>query len=512
MAYDYNLKTNRKIIWQPNPGSQALAMSAPANLILYHGTRGNGKTDVQLMRFRAGVGQGYGRHFRGLCTDVQLSSLDDIISKSKKYFYQFNDGARFLSSKGENRWVWPTGEELLFRAVDDVTSYEKLHGSEFAYIAINEASKSPDSTVLDLLMSLNRTSFVPEDHPLPDGSLLPELKLTIFLTTNPSGIGRNWLKKRFIDQSAPGEILKKHIAIFNPRTQEDEIITKTQCHIFGSWRENTKLSADYVADLAQITDPVKRKAWLLGDWDAGCEGGMFDDLWQSDVHIIKPFNIPHSGFIDRCFDWGSSAPFSIAWYWNSDGCDVTLSDGRTISTIRGDIFRIAEWYGAVEGQPTKGLMMLNAEITKGIVEREIAMGIYGRVKPGAADNSIWDVKSGASIAADMLKPVRLDDGKTYAGVTWRRSDKSPGSRTGGWQSVRKYLSGAVRPLGSVREFPGLFIFNTCKDFIEIFPTLSRDKDNMDDIDTRGCDHQADELRYKILSTATGSRSGKTKGV
>jgi hypothetical protein len=509
---NHKITTNRKVIWQPNKGSQELALSCPANMILYHGTRGNGKTDCQIMRFRRTVSQGYGKFWRGLIVDTQLSSLDDIIAKTKKYFYQFNDNVKFLAAKGENKWVWATGEELLLRAVDSVSDYEKLHGSEFAFIGINEASKSADSTTLDLLLSLNRTSFVPEDYPLPDGSLLPEIPMCVFLTTNPSGLGRNWIKKRFIDTGMSGEIVRKHIPIFNPRTQKDEIITKTQCQIFGSWRENTKLAPEYIADLNEITDVVKRKAWLLGDWEAGCEGGMFDDLWQSDVHIIKPFNIPHSGFIDRCFDWGSSAPFSVGWYWNSDGCDVTLSDGRTISTIRGDIFRIAEWYGAVEGQPTKGLMMLNAEITKGIVEREIAMGIYGRVKPGAADNSIWDVKSGASIAADMLKPVRLDDGKTYAGVTWRRSDKSPGSRTGGWQSVRKYLSGAVRPLGSVREFPGLFVFNTCKDFIEIFPTLSRDKDDMDDIDTRGCDHQADELRYKILSTATGSRSGKTKGL
>jgi len=183
-----------------------------------------------------------------------------------------------------------------------------------------------------------------------------------------------------------------------------------------------------------------------------------------------------------------------------------------MSTIRGDVYRIAEWYGAVEGQPNKGLLLMNAEITKGIIERERALGIYGRVRPGAADNSIWAVQSGASIANDMAKSVRLDDGTTVPGVTWRRSDKSAGSREGGWDAIRRFLHGAIRPIGSARERPGLFVFDTCKDFIELFPIIPRDSKNANDVDTHSCDHQADELRYKILSTATGARSGKVRGV
>lgn len=505
------MSKQENVIWQPLKGSQQLLMSCPANIVVAQGTRGSGKTDCQIMRFRAGVGRGYGRFYKGLLVDTQLSSLDDIVTKTKKYFPMFNDGAKFLSSKGDMKWVWQTGEELLLRAIDSQEDYYKLHGSEFCFIGINEASKLPDSTVLDALLSLNRTSFVPEEHPLPDGSLLPPIPMCVFLTTNPSGIGRNWIKRRFIDVSSPGEILKREVKIFNPRTQEEDVIIKTQCHIFGSWRENTKLNPEYIADLESITDPVKRRAWLLGDWNAGTEGGMFDDLWDYDTHVVTPFPIPHSGYIDRCFDYGSSAPFSVGWYWTSDGCDVQLPDGRTISTIKGDVFRIAEWYGAQAGQPNKGLVMMNSAISKGIIEREIQLGIYGRVKPGAADNAIWNVLSGASVAADMLKPVRLDDGRTVQGVSWRRSDKSPGSRKTGWVNVRAYLENAKRPIGSVRERPGLFIFNTCTDFIDIFPSIPRDESDQDDVDTRSCDHQADELRYKILSLATGAKHGRTKG-
>lgn len=506
------LPPNHDVIWQPQKGSQELAINCPANVILYAGTRGGGKTDVQIMRVRRSVGIGYGRYFRSLIVDTQISALDDIVNKTKKYFPRFNDGAKFLASKGEYKWVWKTGEELLLRAIRSMEDYEKLHGSEFCFIGINELSKHPTPALLDLLSSLNRSSFVPEENPLPDGTILPEIPLCIFLTTNPSGVGRNWIKKRYIDASESGEILKSSVEILNPRTQEVEEISTTQCHIFSSWAENKKLSPKYIVDLYKIKDPVKRRAWLFGDWDAGVDGGMFDDVWDSFVHVVKPFNIPSTGTIDRCFDWGSSAPFSVGWYWTSDGSDIVLANGRLMSTVKGDTFRIGEWYGADPDDPNKGLFMKNENIAKGIIERELKWGIYGRVRAGAADNAIWNIQSGISIAGDMLKPVRLDDGTIRQGVAWSRSDKSAGSRVGGWVAVREFLSNSFKPPTGVREKAGLFVFSTCKDFIEIFPTLPRDPKNLDDLDTDSCDHIADELRYKILSTATGARFGKTKGV
>jgi hypothetical protein len=505
------LEPNQKLVWEAQEGSQRLAMSCPSNTILYHGTRGGGKTDVQIMRFRQTVGRGYGIFWRGLIIDTQLSSLDDIIGKTKKYFLQFNDGAKFLASKGEYKWVWKTGEELLLRAIRSMDDYDKLHGSEFPFIGVNEVSKQPTPVIVDLLSSLNRSSFVPEENPLSDGTILPEIPMCQFYTSNPSGVGRNWLKKRFIDASISGEILKTTVEILNPRTQEVEPITTTQCHIFSTWAENKKLSPKYIVDLYKIKDPAKRRAWLFGDWDAGVDGGMFDDVWDSFVHVVKPFNIPNAGTIDRCFDWGSSAPFSVGWYWTSDGSDIVLANGRLMSTVKGDVFRIGEWYGCDPDDTNKGLYMKNEMISKGIIERELKMGIYGRVRAGAADNAIWNIQSGISIAGDMLKPVRLDDGTIRQGVAWARSDKSAGSRVGGWIAVREFLSNSFKPPTGIREKAGLFVFNTCKDFIEIFPTLPRDSKNLDDLDTDSCDHIADELRYKILSTATGARFGKTKG-
>src|SRR5438046_375213 len=98
------LSDGTRLVWEPLPGSQTLAMNCPAHVLLYHGTRGPGKTDAQLMRFRQHVGQGYGKFWRGVIFDREYKNLDDLIAKSQRWFKDFGDGARFLSSKADYRW------------------------------------------------------------------------------------------------------------------------------------------------------------------------------------------------------------------------------------------------------------------------------------------------------------------------------------------------------------------------------------------------------------------------
>jgi len=51
-----------------------------------------------------------------------------------------------------------------------------------------------------------------------------------------------------------------------------------------------------------------------------------------------------------------------------------------------------------------------------------------------------------------------------------------------------------------REQAGLFVFETCEQFIEMVPSIPRDEKNMDDVDTDAEDHIADESRYRCLLT------------
>jgi hypothetical protein len=501
-----------KIVWEPLPGSQTLAMCCPAHVLLYHGTRGPGKTDAQLMRFRQHVGQGYGKHWRGIIFDREYKNLDDLVAKSQRWFPEFKDGARFLASKSDYRWVWPTGEELLFRAIKKAKDYWGYHGQEFPFIGWNELTKYPSDELLDMMMSCNRSSFRPEDYPQEDNEgktyFLPPIPLEVVATTNPFGPGHNWVKKRFINAAPPGKIVRKTVRVFNPKTQREEDFTTTQVHLFGSYKENKYLDPKYVAELVNMTDKNKQAAWLNGSWDI-VSGGMFDDVWERKYNVVKPFPIPRTWKINKSFDWGSTKPFSVGWWAESDGSDFIDGDGKLRSSVRGDIYRIREWYGCT-GKPNQGLQLLASNVAKGIIEREITWGIHGLVVPGPADGSIFDVENGGSIATDMSK-AQIVNGVLRPGVLWTRADKSSGSRKGGWEKTRKYVKAAQPPPGGgPREHPGLFCFDTCTDFIDLFPILPRDEVDTDDVDTDAEDHIGDETRYRVLD-AGGASSGKTKG-
>lgn len=497
-----NMPLQPNVIWRPLPGSQALAMSCPADCILYEGTRGPGKTDAQLMRFRRLVGRGYGRFWRGIIIDREYKNLDDLVQKSLRWFPQFNDGCKFLSSGADYKWVWPTGEELLFRVLKRPNDYWAYHGHEYPFIGWNELTKHMNSALFEAMMSTNRTSFVPMlhspiDHDTGEMQVLPPIPLEVFATTNPFGVGHAWVKRMFIDPSEPGIPVAREINVFNPRTQARETITKYQVRIFGSYKENIFLTPEYIAELESITDENKRRAWLHGDWDI-VAGGAIDDVWRRDVHVLPRFKVPKGWKISRSFDWGSSHPFSVGWWAEANGEEVKLPDGRVFRPPARSLIRIAEWYGAKgatkDGRSGDvgyniGVKFSSTVIAKGIkkIEAELKSEgwIQSTVRPGPADNQIRDVRE--DDVPTIEKKMQAE------GVTWLESDKSAGSRKIGLQLLRDRLEAAIEGEGRA-----IYFMDNCRATISLLPTLPRDEDDMDDVDTDAEDHPYDDIRYKVL--------------
>jgi hypothetical protein len=342
-------------------------------------------------------------------------------------------------------------------------------------------------------------------------------------TTNPYGAGHNWVKQRF-KPNTMSMVVRRDIL------DQDGNFEPPRLSIHSHIDENIALleaDPDYKQKIsASARNEAERKAWLEGSWDI-VAGGMFDDVWNPKWNRIKAFPIPESWRITRSFDWGDSKPFSVGWWAVSDGSDVQDADGIWRSTIRGDIFRIREWYGWT-GKPNEGLQMLATDIAEGMVERELHWGYrrrgenWCRVRGGVADSQIFVAENGNCIATDMKVRVRLDDGFKYPGIQWQPADKRPGSRKTGWVQMRQMMKQAHpnvkkhpkdenKILVYPRERPGLFIFDTCPLFCEMIPVLPRDEKDMDDVDTDAEDHIADESRYLVRYVSTLSSSGKTSG-
>lgn len=488
------LNTDTKVAWHYLENtSQEYALVAPCNVILYTGTRGPGKTDTQLMRFRRRVGLGYGAFWRGIIFDREYKNLDDLVAKSKRWFSAFDDDARWYSSAKDYKWVWPTGEELLFRAMQKKDDYLDYHGHEYPYIGWNELVKYPTSYLFDAMMSTNRSSFVPEVHSPPElEEPLSPIPLEVFATTNPLGAGHNWVKRRFIDVAPYGEIVRTTFHVFNPRTQKAEDITRTQVALFGSYKENPYLDPMYIASLSADTDENRKKAWLEGNWDI-VAGGAIDDVWDRSVHVLPRFKIPAGWRVDRSMDWGSTHPFSVGWWAEANGEEAILPDGTTFCPPPKSLIQIAEWYGTKEVGSNVGIKLSADDLARGIKFRDGLLLRDGWIieppKAGPADNQIRDVRE---IDVDTIEK-KMDK----HGIKWTESDKSAGSRKIGLQLIRDRLQAAKRN----EEQPHLYFMQNCPGSIATIPVLPRDDTKFDDVDTDAEDHPYDMVRYRVLKQA-----------
>lgn len=487
------LKNGRPVGWQPQTGSQEHFLKSPFLEVLYHGTRGPGKTDALIFSFAGKVGKGYGPAWRGILFRQTYPQLADIEVKTKKWFkILYGDNAKF--NEATKTWKWSTGEQLLLRHMRRPEDYWNYHGHEYPWQGWEELTNWADDRCFLSMFACCRSSH-------------PGVPRMIRCTTNPYGVGHNWVKERY---NLHGQWWVNNVQL-SPKGI-DGTPEPARAAIHGHISENRiLLDADphYVANIVASADnPAMMEAWLDGSWDI-VAGGMFDDVWRPDVHIIDPFPIPRSWRLDRSFDWGSSAPFSVGWWAESDGTDVQTPRG-TMSTVRGDLFRVAEWYGW-NGKANKGLKMLATDIAAGIVDRELRWGLLGKVVPGPADSSIFDVENGMCIANDMAMPVRVQ-GQQLPGVVWERADKSPGSRKTGWEQMRKMFKASVRPKIGVREQPGLFVFRSCDQFVRTVPVLPRKEKDMDDVDKDAEDHVGDEVRYRVRFDKRSARTGVAKGL
>lgn len=221
-------------------------------------------------------------------------------------------------------------------------------------------------------------------------------------------------------------------------------------------------------------------------------GGALDDVWSS-ANVVPRFKIPSTWRVDRSFDWGSSHPFSVGWWAEANGEEIVLPSGSRWAPVKGSLFRIYELYGAedLEGGANRGLRAPPARVAEEIVvieKRLKELGwINGFVQPGPADNQIHDVR-------DVNTPTIADEFRKF-GIVWGRSDKSKGSRKIGLELTRQMVDNA-----KTGERPGLYVMQNCKAALKLLPTVPRDEDDPDDVDTNSPDHIYDETRYRVLSS------------
>ncbi|MDI3298372.1 MAG: phage terminase large subunit [Bacillota bacterium] len=330
---------------------------------------------------------------------------------------------------------WPNGATLQFGYAERYEDALRYQSAEFDLICIDELTQLPED-VFALLLSRNRTS-------------IPGLRPILRAATNPGGPGHAWVKRRFIDVAPPDT------------TYTDPTTGRTRRFIPARVQDNPHIDQGYVQRLMELPD-LLRRALLDGSWDAA-EGLAFPEL-RRDVHAFDPRPLPEHWPRFRALDWGFARPYSVGWY-------AVDEDGR--------LWRYRELYGW-GGDPDVGTRETPEQVAERILAIEREAG--ETVRPGPADPAIFGAGQGTG--------PTVAEAFARAGVVWVPADHR---REPGWAALHERLR--VREDGH----PMLMVATTCLHFWRTVPSLVLDRHRPEDVDTRGEDHVADEVRYAVMS-------------
>jgi Terminase large subunit, T4likevirus-type, N-terminal len=436
----------QRIAFRPNSDKQLWFLEASEDEVLFSGGRGSGKSLCLIADPLRYINNG---NFRAVIIRRTMPELRDLMDRAKNMYFQIVPSVQWKVKEG--MFVFPSGAKIEFGYLDSENDLEKYRGQEYTWIGIDEISQLPYYEWYYKIKGSLRTSD-------------KTLKTYVRCTSNPVGVGRDWVAEYFkVQERAPNTTIRE--------TFDTPIgkITTTKKWIQSTVFDNKDLlEADptYIAKLLSGNNPALMQALLHGDWDA-VEGAAFQEFNKA-IHVCKPFPIPNDWPKVRGADYGYKDGASCVW--------IAIDPVTQVHYVYRDFYcngRNADLKDRFDGPSFSRHV------------KHLESGEY--VKYGVIDSSIWSTRgqSGPTIAEDMIK----------TGVKWRPSDKGNGSRIAGKNKIHQLLQ--VDPeLG----IPNLIIFETCTQTIKSLAGIPICPHNAEDVDTKSpLDCVYDALRYVVQS-------------
>ena len=269
--------------WHPQ-SKQEFVLSIPPTVfeILFGGSRGGGKTDVGIVWLTDYIDN---PQYRALVIRKNYTDLVDWMDRALYLYRKY--GAQAVSDEIR----WPSGAKFRLGHLKDRNSYEKYLGHEYQRLLIEELTQVPrEEDYVKILGSVRST--------------VKGLEPQVFCTTNPTGSGHAWVKKRFVDPGPPNKPFTGNDGrrkIYIPATIEDNPALYNSDPGYVKYLEGLK-NSDYEL----------YKAWRLGSWDIFA-GQVFRE-WDYSKHILQEFKYPLSDCKKIIgFDWGYNDPGVAEW-------------------------------------------------------------------------------------------------------------------------------------------------------------------------------------------------------
>jgi len=421
--------------------------------VSYGGARGGGKS--WFVRWKAVL---MALEYPGIKILITRKTYRELLNNHiSPLLTQLSGVAKYI--KSEKRFLFPNGSTIWFGYCANEGDLGQYQGAEYDVWFADEAGQFQESWLTAIDACVRGVNDFPK---------------RTYYTLNPGGPSHGYFKRLFVDQRYTAEEHPEDYAFIQALCTDNEALMQSQ--------------PEYMRSLQKLP-PKIREAWLYGRWDV-YEGQFFEEFRMEPdkrkcleagisveqakeqgrwTHVIKPLDLnagSRRGWqIYRSYDFGYAKPFSCAW-WAVD--------------YDGVLYRILELYGCTQ-TPNEGVKWVPdrqfEEIAR--IEREHPW-LKGRNIQGVADPAIWDASRGESIAETAAR----------YGVYFTPGDHE---RIAGWMQCHYRLQ------FDEEGYARCYIFEGCEGFIRTIPLLQYDEHKVEDLDTDGEDHIADEWRYMCMS-------------
>lgn len=428
----------------PQRGPQHAFVTCPADIVVYGGARGGGKSYATLGEFWL-HSEDWGSEAKGLMVRKTREDLKDTIEMALEMY-----GSAAIWNEQKKMFRFRNGAVLNMAYLEHDTDAQNYQGWSLTRIYVEELTQYAEPRAIFKLFATLRSKA--------------GVRCQFRATCNPGGPGHHWVKQWAID-----------IGPMRPVKDPDTGLVRV--FIPAKLSDNPALTTadpQYVNRLRASGSPELVRAWLEGDWNV-IEGAFFPEF-SYQRHVIRPFRIPPDWTRFRAGDWGSARPYSFGWYTVVQ--DDYTHDGRLLP--RGAVIRYRELYGA--SAPNTGLRQ-PAEVVAYLVKEADGDDV---ISYGVLDPAAFSVIAGPSIAETFARK----------GVYFRPADnsrKSTPKRMGGFDQIRNRLRGD--PGGE----PMVYVFDHCRNLTRTLPMMQHDERDPEDMDTDGEDHAVDEFRYALMS-------------
>jgi hypothetical protein len=456
-----NNRTGEKILeYHPNE-KQWKAHNCNCDEVFYGGAVGGGKSHF----IHTHVGAHCLSYGPAANTVVFRRIYDDLDQHNIPEFRELFDNGSFGTWRaGDRVFYWNNGAKTAFRHLEKKDDVQNHKSRQYTLIAFDELTDFLEDQYIFLwtrLRSAKRKDVITQ----------------VISGSNPRGVGHKWVNERFVAGRKPGTVYRYVLPkfpehpftrVFVPATITDnEVLMENDPGYLARMRMN--LSDDMYEALAQ------------GDWTM-FEGQAFPEF-DPKKHVIERFPIPSHWKVIRSLDWGYGAPFSAAWWAQNPDTDR--------------MFRVAEWYGAEKGSRggRKGLRLAPREFREGFLDREAALIEAGWIpKP-------WYGQADPEIFKETTEGRRVIDQINVGTPLFRRAQNN--------RALGKAMMHQALRIDPNIGRPKMAVFDNCKEFLRIFPSLALDDKTGEKVDSRE-DHAYDEARYAVVNLMTSSQSRITE--